>query len=73
MLVGEVVALQSINFNLYRYFPTKPLCVQTPHHHFFIESVWRKAITTTIWARSRRKVWQQKRLPRTGEAEKNYR
>jgi hypothetical protein len=44
--VDEVVGLESIDFDLYRRFHAKPLCVQTPHHHFFIESVCRKAITT---------------------------
>ena len=70
MLVGEVVALESNDSNLYRHFHTKPLCLQTPHHHCFIESVCRKAITTTIWACSHRKVRQQMRQPRTREAEK---
>ena len=63
--MGEVVALESIDFDLYRHFHAKPFCV-----FFFIESVCRKAITTTIWACSHRKVRQQMRQPRTREAEK---
>jgi hypothetical protein len=36
MLVGEVVALESIDFDLNRHFHAKPLCEQTPRHHFLL-------------------------------------
>jgi hypothetical protein len=44
MLVGEVVALESIDFDIYRHFHAALRA--GAHQFFFIESVCRKAITT---------------------------